>query len=72
MQLETSHLILRDHQFEDWIDIHEYAKDSEFSKYDAWGPNSEQDSKDFVQRTILDTLTIPRFKFDLAVVEKKS
>lgn len=72
MQLETTRLILRDHQFEDWVDIHDYAKDPEFSKYDVWGPNTEQDSKNFVLRMITEAQTNPRYKFDLAVVDKKS
>ena len=72
MLLETARLFLRNHQFEDWIDIHEYARDPDFSKYDFWGPNTENDSQEYVKRSIESAQQNLRYKFDLAVVEKTS
>lgn len=72
MKLETDRLILRDHLTEDWRDIHEYAKEPDFSKYDFWGPNSEADSIEYVKRSMDQQVHEPRYKFDLAVVERTS
>jgi len=68
MEIKTERLLLRDHFEEDWCDIHEYASIPEFSQYDVWGPNSEQDSKEFVKRMMEQALDKPRYKYDLAVV----
>ncbi len=70
MQLETERLFLRDHRTEDWIDIHEYAREPDFSKYDFWGPNTENDSQEYVKRSIESAQQKPRHKYDLAIVEK--
>ncbi|MDZ4677202.1 MAG: GNAT family protein [Oligoflexia bacterium] len=72
MQIETKRLILRDQVFEDWRDIHEYAKDSEFSKYEHWGPNTEEDTKNFVLSNIERAKGTRRYKFDFSVVDKKT
>jgi ribosomal-protein-alanine N-acetyltransferase len=46
--LETRRLVLRNYRLEDWERVHLYAARPEFSKYEAWGPNSVEDSKKFV------------------------
>jgi RimJ/RimL family protein N-acetyltransferase len=72
MQIETERLILRDHEQADWEDIHEYASLKDFSKYDAWGPNNEQQTKDFVQLNIELSQESPRQKFNFAIVYKEN
>lgn len=72
MQIETKHLILRDHVKSDWKDIHEYCSLPDFSQYDTWGPNSEDDTKSFVQFCIENARLKSRYKFDLAVVHKET
>lgn len=72
MELSTARLILRDHLVTDWEDIHEYAKDPEFSKYDFWGPNTEEDTKNFVNTKISQISSNPRYEFDFAVVDQES
>ncbi len=72
MQLVTEKLFLRDHFNEDWISIHEYAKEPDFSKYDFWGPNTEADTKEYVRRSIEQEQREPRYKFDFAVVDRAS
>lgn len=72
MQIETKNLILRDHQASDWSDIHEYAKDPDFSRYDFWGPNTEEDTKNFVNDKIKQAEVHSRYEFDFAVVDKKT
>ena len=71
MEIKTKRLILRDHFLNDWVEIHEYASIPEVSKYDSWGPNTEKDSKDFVDRMIQQAEEVPRFKYDLAIFHKQ-
>ena len=72
MQIQTARLILRDYLPADWSELHEFSKDPEFSQYDAWGPNSEQDTKDFVARMIAEANLNPRYRFGFAVVNRTS
>lgn len=68
--LETPRLVLRDYLFEDWEPIHVYAQDPEFSKYEPWGPNSEEDSRKFVTDMLKLAGEPHRFRFDLAITLK--
>lgn len=70
--LETKRLILRDYRKDDWERVHIYASDLEFSKYELWGPNTEEDTKKFVNDMVLQASTKPRYKFDLAICLKDS
>lgn len=72
MQIETRNLIIRDHRPEDWVDIHEYSSIPEFSQYDIWGPNTEEDSKNFVNLCISESKEENRYKYNLAIEEKSS
>lgn len=71
MRLETSRLILRDYGHADWERVHIYGSDPDFSKYEAWGPNTVQDTKDFVALMVEDARSVNRWKFDLAVCLKE-
>ncbi|MEI1377975.1 MULTISPECIES: GNAT family N-acetyltransferase [unclassified Nostoc] len=50
--LETQHLILRDFVESDWQAVDKYASDREVVRYLTFGPNSEEDTKNFLQREI--------------------
>ncbi|QCR31297.1 GNAT family N-acetyltransferase [Lysinibacillus sp. SGAir0095] len=52
----------------DWVDVHSYASLPTVSKYQPWGPNSEEDSLEFVQQVISDGNEIPRSRFVFAVI----
>jgi [ribosomal protein S5]-alanine N-acetyltransferase len=53
--LTTNRLTLRPFRKEDWSAVHRYAADPEISMFQGWGPNSEEDSRDFVVRCMDDT-----------------
>jgi RimJ/RimL family protein N-acetyltransferase len=67
--LETQRLRLRPYRHSDWEQIHRYASIPEFSQYDVWGPNTEDDTKKFVADCIakLSEDPVQRYEF---VVEK--
>ena len=66
--LLTDRLLLRDFVEDDWRAVHEYDADPDVVYFMTWGPNSAQDSRDFVGRNITASRTTPRTDFELAVV----
>ncbi|MFO8009112.1 MAG: GNAT family N-acetyltransferase [Candidatus Brocadiia bacterium] len=68
MQLTTKRLILRDVTEDDWRAVHEYAADPEVTRYLPFGPNTEEQTRQFIQRTIQAQQDDPRRKFELGIV----
>ncbi len=71
MQLETERLILREIVEHDWPHIHTYTSMPEVTAHTAWGPNTEEDTRAYVQDVIRMRLTKPREGYELAIVLKK-
>jgi RimJ/RimL family protein N-acetyltransferase len=72
MQIETPRLILREFKSEDWERVHLYASQADFSMYEGWGPNSEEDTKKFIADAIGYAQFKPRFKFEFAICLKEN
>lgn len=70
--LNTERLILRDIVADDLPAVHEYASDSEVVRFMDWGPSTEQESHDYIQKTLAQQRDAPRYHFDLAVVLRSS
>ncbi|NMG07603.1 GNAT family N-acetyltransferase [Brasilonema sp. UFV-L1] len=70
LPLQTQRLILRDFTKSDWQGVHSYACDPEVVRYEPFGPNSEEDTKSFLQRQIKLQRQQPREHFGLAVTLK--
>jgi ribosomal-protein-alanine N-acetyltransferase len=66
--LTGKRVILREMDKEDWMDVHTYASLPIVCQFQPWGPNSEEDSLEFVQQVILDSREIPRSRFVFAAV----
>ena len=69
--LETKRLILRDFREEDWRDVHEYGSDPEVVKYQPFGPNTEKETKAYIQRIFDNQKEQPRGHYNFALVNKK-
>lgn len=65
--IETGRLVLREFRREDWESVHEYAVDAVVYRYMPWGPNSEDETKAFIDRAIARRTEEPRLHFELAV-----
>jgi RimJ/RimL family protein N-acetyltransferase len=65
--IETERLLIRNFRREDWESVHEYAVDPEVFRHMPWGPNSEDETRAFVERAIASSLEEPRLNFELAV-----
>ena len=64
----TKRLTLRRYIPDDWASVHLYAQVPEFSQYDIWGPNSADDTKEFVAACIARTSAEPVLGYQLAVI----
>ncbi len=69
-ELTTERLILREFEESDWRHVHEYAVDPDVYKFMPWGPNTEEDSRNHVQRAISFRQEELRAKYQLAVILK--
>ena len=68
--LESERVILQEIEKKDWRDIHKYASQPIVCQYQPWGPNTEKESKDFVEQILGDGKTNPRSRFVFAVIQK--
>jgi RimJ/RimL family protein N-acetyltransferase len=67
--LETNRLVLREFEAGDWEAVHEYASDPQVVRYVEWGPNSEEDTRAFLQYALTPPEQ-PRRQCSLAIVLK--
>lgn len=69
--LETERLVLREITEADYEAVHGYATDPEVIRYVPWGPNSEQDTHDFLARTMIAAAEEPRLEYVFGVELKE-
>ncbi|WP_418908622.1 GNAT family N-acetyltransferase [Glutamicibacter endophyticus] len=67
MLLHTERLRLRELSTEDFAAVHAFASDPEVCRYSPWGPNSEQQTRDFIHSAIAEADRHPRTRFTLAI-----
>lgn len=70
IKLTTDRLILREFNENDFVAVHAYASDIENIKYMIWGPNSEDDTVEFLVECIENANKNPRKQYDFAVTLK--
>jgi len=68
--IRTGRLLLRGFKESDWQAAHSYASDPEVVSYMDWGPNAEEDTKSFIQRSIASQGEQPRRNYTLAILLK--
>ena len=72
LPIRTARLELRDLVAEDFAGVHRYASDPEVTRYLAWGPNTEAETRAFLLRAKGHAEARPRRDFDLGVVDRSS
>jgi RimJ/RimL family protein N-acetyltransferase len=65
--LQTPRLLLRDFVKDDWRAVHSYAADPEVVRYMEWGPNSDAETRNYVELVIASQKNQPRLDYDLAL-----
>jgi len=66
--VETKRLILRDFRIDDWKSVHEYAANPNAVVHIPWGPNSADQTIEFVRKAVEDATRPNRKVFEFAVV----
>ncbi len=68
--VRTDRLVPREFEVADWRTVHSYASDSEVVRYMDWGPNTEDETKNFIQQSIASQKEQPRKSYTLAIILK--
>ena len=66
--ISTERLLLRYFVPNDWAAVHTYASIPAVSQFDAWGPNTEADSKAFVDHCVEHASRDPVERHDFAII----
>ena len=69
---ETERLILREFVESDWSEVHAYSSDERLVYYLNWGPNTEQDTKQFVEHALRHQQCEPRTLYEVVIVLKET
>ena len=67
----SERLLLRDFRDDDLEAVHAYATDLDVVRYMTWGPNSEAETRGFLERAQSHTEVDPRVEFELAVIREE-
>jgi RimJ/RimL family protein N-acetyltransferase len=68
--IEIERLFLRDLVMSDKHAVHEYASNPEVVRFMDWGPNTEDETVEFIAKSISTQNEKPRRNFDFAIVLK--
>lgn len=72
MILANEKLFLREFMPHDWIDVHKYASQEIVCRYQTWGPNTEEDSKEFIQDALDEARQTPRERYVFAIIYQET
>lgn len=70
--LETSRFFLREFEQSDWRAVHAYASQEIVSRYQPWGPNTQEETRQYIEEVLARQLEQPRISFTFAVVWKET
>ncbi len=68
--LQSKRIQLREFRENDWEKVHSYASDPDVVRYMDWGPNTEEETKAFISRSISSQKEKPRRRYTLAITLK--
>jgi len=72
MQLESTRLIIREFEEGDFASVHAYAADPIVTEFTMWGPNTEEDTVNYLEEMRRMKEQDPRDSYELALVLKDS
>ena len=67
--IQSARLTLREFQAADFDAVHSYGSDLEVVRYMPWGPNSEDETRAFLERAQSYAAADPRTGYELAVIQ---
>ncbi|WP_409295543.1 GNAT family N-acetyltransferase [Peribacillus sp. SCS-26] len=70
--MESRRLLLREMLETDWPQVHAYASQEKVCQFQPWGPNSRQDTKEYIQEVLADAAQEPRERYVFAIIHKET
>lgn len=64
--------MLKEMNKNDWEDVHRYASLPIVCQYQPWGPNTEEETQDFVKQVLLDATEENRYRYVFSVFEQEN
>jgi ribosomal-protein-alanine N-acetyltransferase len=71
MEILTERLKLREFTQDDFQAVHEYASDPETVRYMPFGPNTKEETREFINRNLKRQQEQPRTEYGLGIVLKR-
>jgi len=68
LTLQGERLVLRPHLESDFDAIHAFSSDADVCRYMQWGPNTEAQTRSFLDSTILNQRVTPKINYDFLIV----
>lgn len=72
LELLTERLRIRELSPDDWQAVHQYGSEPEVVRYMPWGPNTVEETQEFISRTIEQQKAEPRRAYDMAITLRPS
>ena len=69
MELRTPRLLLRELGMADLDAVHAYASDPDVTRYMTWGPNTQEDTRSFLEFATSAAIANPRLVYELGIIE---
>jgi len=70
--IATPRLLLREYSLDDYEGVHEYAKDDSTVRFMTWGPNTTDDTLDFIKAAIGQQSIEPRLNYHFVVAIRET
>jgi RimJ/RimL family protein N-acetyltransferase len=70
VMIETDRLTLREFRPEDFDAVHAYASDPLVTRFTSFGPNSPEETREFLARTLEAAAAVPRRGYTFGVIER--
>jgi len=65
--IETKRLLIREFTLDDFEAVHRYGTNPNVVKFMTWGPNTEAETRQFLQSKLQSQVLKPRVSYDLAI-----
>ncbi len=72
MQRITERFMLREFVEEDCLQIHPYCSDEEVTRYTFWGPNTEEQTRQFFDAAIQSQFQLPRTTYEMVIADSST
>ncbi|MCK5883375.1 MAG: GNAT family N-acetyltransferase [Bacteriovoracaceae bacterium] len=72
MIFETERFVIRDLLASDYEIVHELVQEPKIYQYQVWGPNSKEDTLNYLNCCIAQQSSFPRHNYEMAIIERST